>query len=101
MNRGDCRVSADGRCIFSEISDPPTGSYNLGGTCTFFLTRDATIDSVRFNLDENDFVDIEGQQFGDTTGPSMLAVDGMVSITFTTDANPFTTDGQFEICIVM
>lgn len=100
FGRGDCRISADGQCFFSDSGDA-TGDYPAGGSCVVRLSRRGTIDSVRFRLSTGDFLNIAGVgSFSSLTGPSSVSVERDVDITFTADANPFTTAGGFEICIV-
>lgn len=100
FDRGQCRLSADGQCFFSDEGDA-TEDYPAFGSCTVRLTRQATLDSVRFRLGTGDFVLIPGNSpFSNQMGPANLSVNGNVEITFFADNNPFTTDGGFEICIV-
>ena len=100
FDRGQCRISADGRCFFSDEGDA-TEDYPAFGSCIVRLTRQATLDSVRFRLAGGDFVNIFGVgTFFLQTGPASVAVGRDVDITFFADNNPFTTDGGFEICIV-
>ena len=98
-NRGACRVSEDGQCIFSDqgnFGDP----YPAFGQCTFRVTDRVELNVVGFSLADGDSLTIGSSEFTGSTGPDGVVVEPETAIVFLADANPLSIAEGFEICIV-
>ena len=98
-NRGECRVSADGQCIFSD-EGTFQDNYPAFGSCTFQLTKQAELNVLGFILADGDTLTIGSDVYSGTNGPDGAIVQRGVDIVFFADTQPATVAQGFVICIV-